>query len=123
MKQLINYKITGKQIEEFKEVKLLHDREVLAEIPICVIEFGKIYTKAYINGSSNIPEAIDEERLQEIINKTRIYHLKVNETSMQEVEVKEADISVRLPIDTPVEHLVYDNGEIFLAKPIEKGDE
>ena len=48
MKQLINYKLTNNKVEEYVEIKLLTDREVLVDIPICLIEFGKVYDKAYI---------------------------------------------------------------------------
>lgn len=120
MKQLINYKLTKNRVEEYVEVELLIDREVLVDIPICLIDFGKVYDKAYIvYGTKDVAVALSQQELDELLKTTRIYKFKIKDS--QVIETKETpDIEVRLPKDTKVDELIYENGQLLWAKPLNK---
>lgn len=124
MKQLVNYKQTKNTIEDFVEVVLLDDREVLMDIPMCIIEFGKVYEKAYVpKNNQGVSQAIDKQELDQVFANTKIYHFEINESRVKEVKKDKADLSIRLPLDTKIDELVYENGQIFWAKPIEEKKE
>lgn len=120
MKQLINYKLTNNKVEEYVEIKLLTDREVLVDIPICVIEFGKVYDKTYIvYGTKDVAVALSQQELDKLLETTKIFKLKIKDS--QVIETKETpDIEIRLPIDTKVDELIYENGQLLWAKPLNK---
>lgn len=120
MKQLINYKLTNNKVEEYVEVKLLIDREVLVDIPICLIEFGKVYDKAYVlHGTKEVALALSQEELDELLKTSKIFKFKIKDN--QVVETKGTpDIEIRLPIDTKVDELIYENGQLLWAKPLNK---
>ena len=120
MKQLINYKLTKNKVEEYVEVELLIDREVLVDIPICLIDFGKVYDKAYIAyGTKDVAVALSQQELDELLKTTKIYKFKIKDSQL--IETKGApDIEVRLPKDTKVDELIYENGQLLWAKPLNK---
>lgn len=122
MKQLINYKPKQEKLEEFPYVLLLLDREVFIDLPICVVEFGRIYDRPVLYGDhKGIPTVYEAEEVKTILARLKVFHLKNDQGKLYEVDEKEADIHVRLPIDTKVDELGYDNGQVFWAKPV-KGD-
>lgn len=123
MKQLINYKAKKEKLEEYPYVELFTDREVFVELPICVIDFGRYYEKPVLYGNYNgIPTVYEEEEVRAHLKTLKVFHLKNNKGKLTEVDAEDADISIRLPKDTDVNQLVYDNGQVFLAKPIEGGE-
>ena len=120
MKQLINYKLTKNRVEEYVEVELLIDREVLVDIPICLIDFGKVYDKAYIvYGTKDVPVALSQQELDKVLKTTKIFKFKIKDS--QVIETKGTpDMEIRLPIGTKVDELIYENGQLLWAKPLDK---
>ena len=119
MKQIINFKRKQGGIEEFPYVTLLIDREVFLELPICAIEFGVDYIKPVLYGDHNgVPTVYEHDAVVELLSKLKIFYLKNDQGKLTEVSKGEADVTIRLPKDTNVDQLVYDRGQIFLAKPI-----
>lgn len=120
MKQLINYKLTSNKVEDYVEVKLLLDREVLVDIPICLIEFGRVYDKAYIPQKANeFVMALSQKELDDLLLKTKIFKFKIKDNTV--VETKGTpDIEARLPLNTKVDELIYENGQLLWAKPLNK---
>lgn len=120
MKQLINYKLTKNKVEEYVEVELLIDREVLVDISICLIDFGKVYDKAYVvYGTKDVAVALSQQELDKLLETTKIFKFKIKDS--QVIETKGTpDIEVRLPKDTKVDELIYENGQLLWAKPLNK---
>src|SRR5690554_3269797 len=121
MKQLINYKVKQERIEEFPHITILYDREVLVDLPICAIDFGRVYEKPVLYGNhKGIPTVYEEAEVKTQLAKLKVFHLKNNQGKLTEVKEEEADVHIRLPKDTDVDQLVFDNGQVFWAKPVEE---
>ena len=124
MKQLINYKPTNEKMDEFPYVKLLLDREVFVDLPICVVDFGRHYNKPVLYGNyQGIPTVYEEKEVIQLLGRLKTFHLKNENGKLTEVEEAEADVHIKLPKDTNVDQLVFDNGQVFWAKPIKKETE
>lgn len=120
MKQLINYKLRPEKLEEFPYVTLLTDREVLIGLPICAMDFGRTYQKPVLYGDQGgIPTVYEEAEVKTFIAQLKVFHLKNNQGKLTEVDEIDADLHVRLPKDTKVDQLGYDNGQLYWAKPVE----
>lgn len=120
MKQLINYKLKQERVEGHPHVTLLTDREVLIGLPICAIEFGQVYQSPVIYGDhKGIPTVYEEAEVREFLSKVRTFHLKNNQGKLTEVSEAEADIHIKLPHDTKVDQLGYQDGQVYWAKPVE----
>jgi hypothetical protein len=121
-----NYKNLNEYIEEFPYIKIKDDEDVYAEVPLCMIEFGRIIEKPvlYMNQTLKIPIALSEDEVREKIKGTKLFHLKLNEDkTVEEVKKEDSHFSYRLPIDTPIEKLMVLNGELGIVDNIKKGDE
>lgn len=119
-KQLVNYKAKKEKIEDYQCLVLYPDREVLLGLPICAIDFGRYYENPVLYGDyKGIPTVYEASEVIEILKKLKTFHLKNNNGNLTEVNEKEADIHVKLPIDTRVDQLGYDNGQLYWAKPVE----
>jgi len=124
MKQLINYKVKAERLAEYPYVTLLVDREVLLGIPVCAIDFGREYQKPVLYGDQNgIPTVYEESEVKTIIAQLKVFHLKNDQGKLTEVDEIDADLHVRLPKDTKVDQLVYDNGQLYWAKPVEENED
>lgn len=121
MKQLINFKPKKEHLEEFPYVDLLIDREVFVELPLCVIDFGRHYEKPVLYGNlKGIPTVYEEAEVKTQLATLKVFYLKNNRGKLTEVKEEEADVKIRLPKDTNVDELVYDNGQVFWAKPVDE---
>jgi len=121
MEQIVNYKPKQERLEEFAYVELYTEREVLLGLPICVVEFGKDYVNPVLYGTtSGVPTAFEDFEVQKKLKELKMFNLKNNKGSLTETDKDKADISIRLPKDTNVKELVYDNGQVFLAKDVAK---
>lgn len=124
MKILLNYKPLENTYEGYSYVQLLDNSVVFAELPICVGEFGIRYKKPVLYGDfKGIPTVYEEEEVKQFLANLKLFHLKVEENRLKEVDEAEADIHIRLPKDTPVDQLIYDKGEVIWAKPIKDNEE
>lgn len=124
MKILLNFKPLESTYEGFPYVQLLDNTVVFAELPICIGEFGKRYEKPVLYGNfKGIPTVYEESEVKKILSNLKIFHLKIKENRLEEVDEAEADLHIRLPKDTPVDQLVYDKGEVIWAKPIKDNEE
>jgi len=124
MKILLNYKPLEDTYEGYPYVQLLDNSVVFVELPICVGEFGKRYKKPVLYGNfKGIPTVYEEAEVKQFLADLKLFHLKVEENQLKEVDEAEADIHIRLPKDTPVDQLIYDKGEIIWAKPIKDNEE
>ena len=122
MKQLINYKQKQEKLEEFPFVSLLLDREVFMDLPICAVDFDRTYDKPVLYGNhKGIPTVYEAEEVKTYLARLKVFHLKNDQGKLSEVDEKESHIHVRLPVDTKVDELGYDDGQVFWAKPV-KGD-
>ncbi|MDR4968356.1 MAG: hypothetical protein RG740_01925 [Acholeplasmataceae bacterium] len=120
MKILMNFKEKKERVEEFSHVSLLVDREVFVDLPICAVDFGRHYDKPVLYGNYNgIPTVYEEAEVIKHLETLKVFHLKNDKGKLTEVSKEDADISIRLPKDTNVDQLVYDNGQVFWAKPVE----
>ena len=124
-KVLKNYKLTGNIIDdEFPLIKIKDDEDVYADLPICAAEYNTFYTEpALIIERSKIPVVIEKVELLKSLSKLKKFFFLVDKKtgSLEEVDKDKADLSIRLPKDTPVEDLVYKDGEVLLIEKI-KGD-
>jgi len=120
MKVLKNYKKTGKFVDEdYPVVKILDSEDVFAELPLCVVEYNVFYKEPVLIVNPNkIPMVVEKAELLQKISKLKKFYFLVNpETKeVKEVEKDEANFAQRLPKDTPVDQLVYENGEILLIE-------
>lgn len=120
MKVLKNYKPKKEMLEEFPYAKLIDSEDVLVDLPICAAEFGKEYKKPVVYGNyKGIPTIYEEEEVILQLEKLKLFHFTEDKGKLTEVEPEKATIKVRLPIDTKVDELVFDNGQIFWAKPVD----
>lgn len=112
------------RLEEFPYITILYDREVFVDLPICVIDFGRVYEKPVLYGNyKGIPTVYEEAEVKTQLANLKVFYLKNKQGKLTEVREEEADLKIRLPKDTNVDELVYDNGQVFWAKPInEKGE-
>lgn len=116
MKVLKNIKVLKKgAIEEFLKVEIRYDdTEVFTDLPIAVVEYGDEMVEPYLfRVESGFAILIEGEQLRELLKTQKVFFFKVNENkTVEEVEEGKHDVNVRLPIDTKVEELMYDNNEI-----------
>lgn len=123
MKVLLNYKPLDQNYEGYPYVHVLDNSVVFAELPICIGEFSKTYNKPILFGNFNgIPTVYEEYEVKEKLQHLKLFHFKVKENRLIEVEEDEADIHIHLPKDTPVDQLIYDKGEVIWAKPIKDNE-
>lgn len=121
MKVLLNYKPLDQNYKGYPYVHVLDNSVVFAELPICIGEFGKTYNKPILYGNFNgVPTVHEEEEVKEKLQHLKLFHFKVEENRLIEVQEDEADIHIHLPKDTPVNELVYENGDVFWAKPVDE---
>ena len=121
LKILLNFKPLEQNYEGFPYVQLLDNSVVFAELPICVGEFGKRYEKPVLYGDfKGIPTVYEESEVKKILSNLKVFHLKIKENRLEEVDEAEADLHIRLPKDTPIDQLLYDKGEIIWAKPLDE---
>lgn len=119
LKVLLNFKPLEQTYEGFPYVQLLDNSVVFAELPICVGEFGKRYEKPVLYGDfKGIPTVYEESEVKKILSNLKVFHLKIKENRLEEVDEAEADLHIRLPKDTPIDQLFYDKGEIIWAKSL-----
>lgn len=121
LKVLLNFKPLEQSYEGFPRVQLLDNSVVFAELPICIGEFGKRYEKPVLYGDfKGIPTVYEESEVKKILSNLKVFHLKIKENRLEEVDEAEADLHIRLPKDTPIDQLLYDKGEIIWAKPLDE---
>lgn len=121
LKVFLNFKPLEQTYEGFPRVQLLDNTVVFAELPICIGEFGKRYEKPVLYGDfKGIPTVYEESEVKKILSNLKIFHLKIKENRLEEVDEAEADLHIRLPKDTPIDQLLYDKGEIIWAKPLDE---
>lgn len=119
MKQLINYKPLKEKLEEYPYVKIMPNTEVLLDLPMAVIDFGTDYDKPVLFGSyKGIPMIFDEHVVKESLSKMRLFYLRVDGEKLHEVPEAEADLKMRLPIETKIDELIYKDGQLVWAKPV-----
>lgn len=119
MKQLVNYKTKKDKLEEFPFVELFTDREVFADLPICLVDFSREYDKPVLYGNhKGVPTIYEAVEVQQQLAKLKVFHFKEDQGKLTEVAPEEATIKARLPKDTKVDELIYDNGQIVWAKPV-----
>lgn len=122
MKILVNFKQLKKGIEEFPFVEILDKGDVFIDLPIAVAEFGKDYERPVLYGQyKGIPTIHEAEDVVEILKQLKVFHFKNDNGRLIEVDENEADISARLPIDTDISQLAFQDGQIYLVKNIEEG--
>lgn len=124
MKILNNFKPTKETIEGYLVVELFDKGGIFIDLPICAVDFGRHYERPVLYGEyKGIPTVYEEVEVRERLKALKLFHLKNSKGKLTEVPEAEADIHIRLPKDTNVDELVFENGEIFWAKPIDEGDE
>jgi hypothetical protein len=120
MKVLKNYKKTGEVLDgDFPFIKLTESEDVFAELPLCVVEYNTFYKEPVLFAQPNkMPMVVEKTALLEKLSKLKKFYFLVNEETgqVQEVEKEKANLAYRLPKDTPVDKLVYQNGEILLIE-------
>lgn len=124
---LKNFKLKkGKSFEEFPCVKLIESEYVFTNIPICEIEIDdEDVTDLYvldIHPQTNLARVVSKDKLESIISKTKIFHFKSlysdgeEASKLQEVDKSEAEVSMRLPINTDINKLFLMNGEAMMLE-------
>jgi len=126
-KVLKNYKPSTKEFEGYPSISIRYDDEVFLELPLCAIDYGRIYKEPYLMYEQNkIPSVIEKEELKKLLEGTKIFYFKIQDNmKLKEVKQEEADISTRLPIDTKTEELVFMDGQILkeeIQEVIEDGN-
>lgn len=120
MKVLKNYKKTGEFVDEdYPVIKINDSEDVFAELPLCVAEYNTFYKEPVLMIVPNkIPSVIEKAELLKTLSKLKKFYFLVDEETgqVQEVEKEKANLTYRLPKDTPVDMLVYKNGEILLIE-------
>lgn len=120
MKVLKNYKKTGDFIDEdYPVIKFNGSEDVFAELPICVAEYDTFYKEPVLLVLPNsIPQVIEKVDLLRRLSKLKKFYFLVDEETgeVKEVEESKANLTYRLPKDTPVEKLMYQNGEIVMLE-------
>lgn len=124
MKVLKNFRNTGEFLDgDFPHIKLRNDEDVFYDMPICVADCDRVYKDPVLmteNTGSPFPFVYEKVELLQKIAKLKKFYFKVDEHGkMKEVKPEEANLSYRLPPDTPVKDLMYKNGRIILLEKIE----
>lgn len=116
-----NYKPTKTQHDELVQIKILEGEDVFIELPVAIAEFGREYEFPVVFGDyKGLPKIMDA---MDVLEHTKLFHFKEgaeDETKTKpllEVSKNEATISIRLPKDVNVEHLISLDGQILLAEP------
>lgn len=123
MKILVNFKPLNKQTEDYSFVEIFDRGNVLLDLPICVAEFGVHYKTPVLYGTyKGIAMVREEEEVKQLLDQLKVFHFKVDGNRLIEVPEDEAELHTRLPKDTPVDELIYENGEILWAKPVEEDE-
>lgn len=118
MKVLKNYKIL-KMIEEFPLIKIREDEDVFIELPICAIDYNRIYKEPVIFQEINkMGVVIEKEELVERLKNLKLFYFLVKpETGeVKEVSKENSNYQIRLPKDVDVSKLEFYNGEIYLVE-------
>lgn len=129
MKVLKNIKPTQETIkpteyESFPVVKILDGEDVFVELPLAALDFGKTYVRPVLYGNHNgIPTVYEELEVKQHLARLKLFHFTEENGKLTEVEAEKATIHVRLPSDTIAEQLIYKNGRIVWAKPVEQPQE
>ena len=120
MKVLKNYKKTGEFVDEdYPVIKINDSEDVFAELPLCVAEYNTFYKEPVLMIVPNkIPSVIEKAELLKTLSKLKKFYFLVDEKTgqVQEVGKEKANLTYRLPKDTPVDMLVYTDGEILLIE-------
>jgi hypothetical protein len=120
-KVLRNFKKTGKYLEEFPMIKLIDSELVMADLPICAVDFDREYVNPVVRYMQNVPFALVEEaaEMQQSIKGTKVFHFDFTEDAihLKEVAPEAAKIHQRLPLDTPVKEMVFINGQLLRERP------
>lgn len=125
-KQIINYKPTNRKTAEgWRIIQPLLDREVLVDLPVCLVEFGVEYIEPVLVGETqNMAIVFEAESVrlklkqqeQQEVNKEkglRVFHLAKVNGEVKEVDESLATWSGDLPIDTDVTVLdIGANGDL-----------
>lgn len=119
-KVLKNYKPRKELLlGEFPYVKIIDQEDVFLDLPLAAIDFGKEYQKPVLYGNhKGIPTIHEEEEVKRILANLKKYYFTEDKGRLFEVDPKEATIKAWLPKETPVDQLIFDNGQIIWAKPI-----
>lgn len=126
MKVLKNFKPTNEAIkptdyESFPVVKIIDSEDVLMDLPIAALEFGKSYLKPVVYGNyKGIPTVYEESEVKQHLARLKLFHFAEDQGKLTEVLPDEAKIHVRLPKDTIVDQLIYQDGQIIWAKPVKQ---
>lgn len=123
---LKNFKLKkGDSLQEFPGVKILQSEYVFTDVPICEIdledeESDDLYL-IDLNQMRGIAKVVSKSKIQDILVKTKIFNLKSIASAepnapakLIEVPKEEAEISLRLPIETPIDMLFVMNGEVLM---------
>jgi hypothetical protein len=118
-KVLRNFKKLHKKVEEFDLIKLRGEEEVLAELPICLCEYGVEYKEPVVMfGQGTFPVCLERKDLEKRIEDTKIFHLKDVKGKVKEVPKEKATVSVRLNKTIDLDQLMFQNNQL-VRKPLE----
>jgi hypothetical protein len=121
MKKLINYEPKKETLEEFPYVEIMEQKHVFADLPLAVVDFGKTYSKPVLYGNyRGVPTIYDESEVKQHLAKLKLFHFAEDQGKLTEVEADKATIHVRLPKETIVDQLIFKDGQIIWAKPVEE---
>ena len=115
----------GKSYEGYPEIKLIESEFVFVNMSICQINMEDIEDTnglyvIDIHPQTNIARIVARERIDQILKDTKIFYFKSLYTEgdqaskLEEVDPKDAEVSMRLPLDTIVDKLFIMNGEIMM---------
>jgi hypothetical protein len=115
-KVLKNYKQRGGKLEEYPLIKILDYEDVFADLPLCVAEFGVVYVNPVLVDNQVMEYDYVAKKLAEL----KMFHLfKDDSGSLREVPEGEANLHIRLPKETDLSELHYENGRVVkLAKEV-----
>lgn len=123
MFKFVNYKVTKVKHEELTEIKLLEFEDVYVSLPWGLVDANNIPEHPVIFGDvDGMPRIMDA---MYVLEKTRVFHFKegaederTKQKSVVECEPNDKDVKFhfRLPKDTPVEDLIFVNGQLLLAQ-------
>ncbi len=121
MKKLINYEPKKETLEEFPYVEIMEQKHVFADLPLAVVDFGKTYSKPVLYGNyRGVPTIYDESEVKQHLAKLKLFHFAEDQGKLTEVEAEKATMHVRLPKETIVDQLIFKDGQIIWAKPVEE---
>ena len=126
MKVLKNFKPTNESIkpsdyESYPIVKILDSEDVLMDLPMAALEFGRVYNKPVLYGNyKGVMTVYDELEVKQQLARLKLFHFTEDQGRLVEVSPEEAKIHVRLPNDTVVDQLIYRDGQIIWAKPVKQ---